>query len=189
MKNLSIAFVALGFLFLTACGSTGDAGKTVAETVAEAPMAEKVPTIVGVAAGNTNFTTLVAAVKAAGLVDVLSGEGPFTVFAPVNDAFAKLPAGTVEGLLKPESKDALVGILTYHVVAGEFKAADVLAAIEKNNGSFTIPTVQKGTLTATLEGGKVMLTDENGNKSTVVTTDVAASNGVIHAIDSVVLPK
>lgn len=145
--------------------------------------------IVGVAAANENFTTLVAAVKAAELVEVLSGEGPFTVFAPVNAAFEKLPEGTVGNLLKPENKETLTAILTYHVVAGEFKATDVLAAIEKNDGSFTVPTVQGGKLIASLNDGKVVLTDEKGNTSTVVMTDVDATNGIIHAIDTVVMPK
>jgi len=146
------------------------------------------PTIVGVAVGNENFSTLVAAVKAAGLVETLNGEGPFTVFAPTNDAFGKLPEGTVAGLLKPESKDALTAVLTYHVVAGEFKAADVVKAIQSNGGTFTITTVQGADLTATLDGDKVVLTDAKGGKSTVVLTDVPASNGVIHAIDTVVMP-
>ncbi len=147
------------------------------------------PTIVGVAAGNENFSTLVAAVKAADLVSVLSSEGPFTVFAPTNDAFAKLPEGTIPTLLKPESKETLSAVLTYHVVKGKFLAADVLAAIKKNDGSFTIPTVQGGKLVATTKGGNVILTDEAGNFSTIIMTDIAASNGVIHAIDSVVMPK
>lgn len=146
-------------------------------------------TIVGVAAGNENFTTLVAAVKAAELVNVLNGEGPFTVFAPTNSAFDKLPEGTVATLLKPENKQYLTSILTYHVVAGEFKAEAVVAAIQKNNGSFVIPTVQGNKLTASLKDGKVILTDTKGNTSTVILTDVAASNGVIHAIDSVVMPE
>lgn len=146
-------------------------------------------TIVGVAAGNENFSTLVAAVKAADLVSVLNGEGPFTVFAPTNSAFDKLPDGTVANLLKPENKQLLTSILTYHVVAGEFKAEAVLAAIQKNNGSFIIPTVQGNKLTASLRDGKVILTDAKGNTSTVIITDVAASNGVIHAIDSVVTPE
>ena len=146
-------------------------------------------TIVSVAAANENFTTLVAAVKAAGLVETLNSEGPFTVFAPVNDAFAKLPAGTVETLLKPENKATLTAILTYHVVAGEFKAADVVKAIKANNGAFKITTVQGGTLTASLSGANVILTDTKGNKSTVVIADVDASNGIIHAIDSVVMPE
>lgn len=147
------------------------------------------PTIVGVAAGNENFTTLVAAVKAADLVATLNSAGPFTVFAPVNAAFEKLPEGTVASLLKPESKATLTAVLTYHVVAGKFLAADVLAAIKENNGSFTIATVQGGALIASLKDGKVVLTDEKGGMSTVVLTDVAASNGVIHAIDTVVMPK
>jgi uncharacterized surface protein with fasciclin (FAS1) repeats len=147
------------------------------------------PNIVGVAAGNDAFTTLVAAVKAAGLVDTLSSEGPFTVFAPTNDAFAKLPEGTVEGLLKPESKDALTGVLTYHVVAGKYEAAAVMDAISKNDGKFTVDTVQGGQIHLSVEDGKVILTDANSGKSTVVIADVAASNGVIHAIDSVVMPK
>ena len=125
-------------------------------------------TIVGVAASNANFTTLVAAVKAAGLVDVLNSDGPFTVFAPVNDAFAKLPEGTVATLLKPENKSLLTAILTYPVVAGKFKAADVLKAIKDNGGKFVITTVQGGKLTASLKGGKVILTDVKGNASTIV---------------------
>jgi uncharacterized surface protein with fasciclin (FAS1) repeats len=147
------------------------------------------PNIVGVAAGNDAFTTLVAAVQAAGLVDTLSSEGPFTVFAPTNDAFAKLPEGTVDGLLKPESKDALTGVLTYHVVAGKYEAAAVMDAISKNDGKFTVDTVQGGKIHLSVEEGKVILTDENAGKSTVVIADVAASNGVIHAIDTVVMPK
>ena len=147
------------------------------------------PTIVEVASANENFTTLVAAVKAANLVETLNSEGPFTVFAPINDAFGKLPNGAVDNLLKPQSKEALTSLLTYHVVAGEFKAVAVIDAITSNNGSFVIETVNGGNLTATLENGKVILTDANGNKSTVVIADVAASNGVIHAIDTVLMPK
>ncbi len=146
-------------------------------------------TIVGVAAGNENFTTLVAAVKAADLVETLNSEGPFTVFAPVNSAFDALPTGTVDNLLKPESKDALTGILTYHVVAGNYMAADVMNAIKGNNGAFTVKTVQGDSITLSLSGDKVMLKDANGNMATVIMTDVAASNGVIHAIDTVVMPK
>lgn len=146
-------------------------------------------TIVGVAASNSNFTTLVAAVKAAGLLDVLNGNGPFTVFAPVNSAFNKLPKGTVGTLLKPENKKLLTAILTYHVVAGKFKANDVIKAIQSNGGKFTVKTVQGGTLTASLSNGKVILTDAKGGTSTVIITDVKASNGVVHAIDSVVMPK
>ena len=146
-------------------------------------------TIVGVAASNENFTTLVAAVKAADLVDTLNSDGPFTVFAPTNDAFAKLPAGTVESLLKPESKTVLTGILTYHVVSGKFDAASVINAVTENGGNFVVNTVQGGKITISLNDGKVMLTDENGSTSTVVMADVEASNGIIHAIDTVVMPK
>jgi uncharacterized surface protein with fasciclin (FAS1) repeats len=144
--------------------------------------------IVGVAASNENFSTLVAAVKAADLVGTLDASGPFTVFAPTNDAFAKLPEGTVEGLLKAENRDALTAILTYHVVAGEVKAADVLKAIEDNDGHYAITTVNGEKLTAHLKDGKVMLKDAKGNHSTIIMTDIEASNGVIHAIDTVVMP-
>ena len=144
--------------------------------------------IVGVAAGNENFSTLVAAVKAADLVGTLNSEGPFTVFAPTNEAFAKLPEGTVENLLKPENKALLSSVLTYHVVAGKFMAADVLKAIADNNGKFVITTVNGEELTAYTKKGKVMLKDAKGNTSTIILTDVEASNGIIHAIDSVVMP-
>ncbi|WP_396192170.1 fasciclin domain-containing protein [Flavobacterium sp.] len=146
-------------------------------------------TIVDVAAGNPDFSTLVAAVKAAGLAETLSGEGPFTVFAPTNAAFEKLPAGTVDGLLKPESLEKLKGLLTYHVVAGKFDAAAVTDAITKGNGKYTVTTVQGGKIDLSLKDGKVILTDANGATSTVAIADVAASNGVIHAIDTVVMPK
>ncbi|MAO11166.1 MAG: beta-Ig-H3/fasciclin [Flavobacteriaceae bacterium] len=145
-------------------------------------------TIVEIASGNENFTTLVAAVKAAELVETLNGKGPFTVFAPVNDAFAKLPDGTVASLLKPENKETLTTILTYHVVSGKFMAKDVVKAINNNKGTFKIPTVQGGFITASLSGENVILTDAKGNKSTIIMTDVGASNGVIHAIDTVVMP-
>ena len=146
------------------------------------------PTIVGVAAGNENFSTLVAAVKAADLVGTLNSEDPFTVFAPTNEAFAKLPAGTVESLLKAENKATLSSVLTYHVVAGKFMAADVVKAIKDNKGKFVITTVNGEKLTAHIMDGKVMLQDAKGNSSTIILTDVAASNGVIHAIDTVVMP-
>jgi uncharacterized surface protein with fasciclin (FAS1) repeats len=145
--------------------------------------------VVDVAISSKAHTTLVAAVKAAGLVETLKGKGPFTVFAPVNEAFAKLPAGTVESLLKPESKSALVGILTYHVVAGSLDAKAVLAAIKNGAGKATLTTVAGGKLTASVVDGKVVLTDENGGKATVTTADLKGSNGIIHVIDSVVLPK
>lgn len=145
--------------------------------------------IVDIAASDDNFSTLVVAVKTAGLVETLKGDGPFTVFAPTNTAFAKLPAGTVESLLKPESKKALSKILTYHVVSGEFNAKDIIAAINSSGGSYTVETVSGDRLTATLTNGTVLLTDENGGISAVTQTDLNTSNGVIHVIDSVVLPN
>lgn len=152
-------------------------------------VAAQAQTIVDIAAGSKAHTTLVAAVKAAGLVDALNGKGPLTVFAPVNDAFGKLPAGTVEGLLKPENKGQLTAVLTYHVVAGNLDAKAVLAAIEAGKGKAVLTTLQGSQLTATVENGKVVLTDANGGKAVVVATDLKASNGVIHVIDTVVLPK
>jgi uncharacterized surface protein with fasciclin (FAS1) repeats len=141
------------------------------------------------AVNSKDHTTLVAAVKAAGLVETLSGAGPFTVFAPTNAAFAKLPKGTVDGLLKPESKDALTGVLTYHVVAGRISAADVVAAIKKGGGKFVAKTVAGGDLTFSLKGKKVQITDTNGGKAYVTIADVNQSNGVIHVVDAVLLPK
>jgi uncharacterized surface protein with fasciclin (FAS1) repeats len=145
--------------------------------------------IVDIAVGSDVHTTLVAAVKAADLVATLKGDGPFTVFAPVNDAFAKLPAGTVDFLLKAENKATLAKILTYHVVAGTLDATAVLAAIKKGNGSVSLTTVSGGILKASLENGKVKLTDEKGGSAFVTVTDLKGSNGVIHVIDSVVMPK
>lgn len=145
--------------------------------------------IVDVAAGSPAHTTLVAAVKAAGLVETLKGAGPFTVFAPTNDAFGKLPAGTVETLLKPEAKGALTGILTYHVVAGKLDAKAVAAAIKAGGGKAELTTVAGGKLTASVENGKVKITDAKGNSAYVTAADLNASNGVIHVIDSVLLPK
>lgn len=144
--------------------------------------------IVGVASSNEVFSTLVAAVGAADLVGTLQGEGPFTVFAPTNDAFEKLPEGTVESLLKPENKGDLTGILTYHVVAGKFMAADVVKAIQANDNAFVVKTVNGASLTLSLQDGAVVLTDANGQTSRVSMPDVKASNGVIHVIDTVVLP-
>jgi uncharacterized surface protein with fasciclin (FAS1) repeats len=196
LKTLSVfAFAALLF---ASCANTKkentmttDSESTVVEESQEMAMSdtEVQPNIVEVAVGNENFSTLVAAVKAAGLVETLSGNGPFTVFAPTNDAFGKLPEGTVENLLKPENKSTLTGILTYHVVSGNYGASAVIDAINKNNGKFTVNTVNGGPITLSLKDGKVMLTDANGGMSTVIMADVAASNGVIHAIDSVVMPK
>ena len=145
--------------------------------------------IVEIAAGSEAHTTLVAAVKAAGLVETLKSAGPFTVFAPVNAAFGKLPSGTVESLLKPENKATLVKILTYHVVAGNLDAKAVVDAIKTGKGKAVLKTVSGNILTATIEHGKVKLTDEKGGVAYVTTADLKGSNGIIHVIDTVVLPK
>jgi uncharacterized surface protein with fasciclin (FAS1) repeats len=168
IKNLLLAFVAV-----IASTITVNAQKT----------------IVDVAVGSKDHTTLVAAVKAADLVATLQSAGPFTVFAPTNAAFAKLPAGTVEYLLKAENKATLAKILTYHVIAGSFNATAVVKAIKDGGGSVTLKTVSGGNLVASIKEGKVILTDEKGATSTVVATDLAANNGLIHVVDAVVLPK
>lgn len=145
--------------------------------------------VVDIAVGSTDHTTLVAAVKAADLVATLKSEGPFTVFAPTNAAFDKLPEGTVASLLKPENKAQLAKILTYHVVSGNLDAAAVLDAIKKGDGKVALTTVSGGILTASLDMGKVKLTDEAGNSAFVTAADLKGTNGVIHVIDAVVLPR
>jgi uncharacterized surface protein with fasciclin (FAS1) repeats len=145
--------------------------------------------IIDNAVNSKDHTTLVAAVKAAGLVDTLKSAGPFTVFAPTNAAFAALPAGTVDTLLKPENKGMLTGILTYHVVAGKWDAAAISKMIADGKGMASIKTVAGGTLTAKAMGGKVMVMDEKGGAATVTIADVYQSNGVIHVVDKVLLPK
>jgi len=146
-------------------------------------------TLVDIAVGSKEHTTLVAAVTAASLVETLQGKGPFTVFAPVNAAFTKLPEGTVTTLLKAENKATLTKVLTYHVVAGNLDAAAVVKAITDGGGKVEVTTVSGGKLMVSLKDGKVILTDENGGVATVLVTDLKADNGVIHVIDSVVLPK
>jgi len=144
--------------------------------------------IVQTAMGTGMHNTLVTAVKAAGLVETLSGPGPFTVFAPTDAAFAKLPDGTVATLVKPENKGTLTAILTYHAVAGKVTAGDLVKLINANGGKATITTVQGGTLTAMIEGGNVVITDAKGGKTTVVKADVMTSNGVVHVTDGVFMP-
>jgi uncharacterized surface protein with fasciclin (FAS1) repeats len=157
-------------------------------TVGGAPMyANK--NIIENAVNSQDHTTLVAAVKAAGLVETLSGAGPFTVFAPTNEAFAKLPAGTVDTLLIPANKDKLVAVLTYHVIPGKLAAADVVAAIKAGGGKAEVKTVNGAVLTFTQEGNDVIVTDTSGNKAKVTIADVNQSNGVIHVIDAVLVPK
>ena len=146
-------------------------------------------TIVENAVNSPIHTTLVAAVKAAGLVDTLNSPGPFTVFAPTNDAFAKLPAGTVDTLLKPENKATLTKILTYHVVPGKLSTKDIIDGIKAGGGKYEMTTVEGGKLTATMKGKKIMLTDEKGGMATITTANVYQSNGVIDVIDTVLMPS
>jgi uncharacterized surface protein with fasciclin (FAS1) repeats len=176
---------------LMAVALTFSAATVLAQKDPEVGGAAMFPTknIVENAVNSQDHTTLVAAVKAAGLVDTLEGPGPFTVFAPTNEAFAKLPAGTVDTLLKPENKDQLVKILTYHVVAGKVGSKDLIKLIKKGGGKAALKTVSGGTLTASLQGGKVLLTDEKRGMATVTIADVYQSNGVIHVVDAVLLPN
>jgi uncharacterized surface protein with fasciclin (FAS1) repeats len=146
-------------------------------------------TIVENAINSPVHKTLVAAVKAAGLVDTLNSPGPFTVFAPTDAAFAKLPAGTVDNLVKPENKATLTKILTYHVVAGRLSAKDIADGIKAGGGKYEMTTVEGGKLTAWMKGSKIMLTDEKGGMATVTTANVFQSNGVIHVIDTVLMPN
>ncbi len=181
MKNfkiLSLVTLSAVTFFFVGCGNAAKEApaEPVVEEVVEAP-AEVPNTVVDIAVGSADHTTLVAAVTAAGLVETLSGAGPFTIFAPTNAAFAALPAGTVDKLLLPESKDALTGILTYHVVSGNVKAADL------TDGQ-VVKTLNGQDLTVSIKDGVVMI---NGSK--VVTADLAGTNGVVHVIESVLMPK
>ena len=177
---------------LVATSALGGVGLAIAQEktvmVGGAPMYPS-KTIVENAVNSKDHTTLVAAVKAAGLVDTLSGKGPFTVFAPTNAAFAKLPAGTVDTLVKPENKATLTKILTYHVVAGKMSAADLTKAIKDGGGKATLKTVEGESLTAMPAGGGIEITDAKGGKSKVTIADVDQSNGVIHVVDTVLMPK
>jgi uncharacterized surface protein with fasciclin (FAS1) repeats len=174
MKKTIIAIAAASVLLLSACGSDGSTSDTTVAAADETEMTTEVGTIVEVAIGNENFSTLVTAITAAGLGDALSGEGPFTVFAPTNEAFEALPAGLLEKLLLPENKEVLTKILTYHVVEGKVMAADVAAG--------DVETLEGSTFTIATEGGVMV------NTANVTTTDVPASNGVIHIIDAVLVP-
>lgn len=194
MKKIFLVMATAG-LMLTSCAEGTktetvevEANDTIAAVVVEAEVPTQ-QTIVGVAVGNENFSTLVTAVKAAGLVETLNSAGPFTVFAPTNDAFGKLPEGTVGTLVKPENKATLTDILTYHVVAGKYMAGDVVKAIEANNGSFETNTVMGEKITLMMDGSNVVIKDAKGGTSVIILTDVAASNGVIHAIDTVIMPE
>jgi uncharacterized surface protein with fasciclin (FAS1) repeats len=185
--KFSFASLALVALLGTVSIQSASAQKVKTVMVGGAPM---YPTknIVENAVNSKDHTTLVAAVKAAGLVETLQGPGPFTVFAPTNEAFAALPAGTVETLVKPENKETLTKILTYHVVAGKMTSADLMKAIKAGNGTATLKTVSGGTLTAMMKGKTIELKDEKGGISTVTIADVIQSNGVIHVVNKVLMP-
>lgn len=186
MKNLRIFTVLSLFLFI---GSVAIGQNDMSQTKMVGG-AEMYPSknIVENAVNSKDHTTLVAAVKAAELVEVLKSEGPFTVFAPTNSAFEDLPAGTVESLLKEENQKKLQAVLTYHVVAGDYMASDIVRAIKKGNGKASFDTVNGGKVSAMLDGDKVKLSDAAGNVATVTIADVDQSNGVIHVIDTVLLP-
>lgn len=184
-RNLMSTFVLVCSLFASTI-TFAQKEKTV--NVGGAPMYPS-KNIIENAVNSKDHTTLVAAVKAAGLVETLQGKGPFTVFAPTNAAFDKLPKGTVETLLKPENLKTLQTVLTYHVVSGKLNASELMNLIKKGNGKAVLKTVSGGSLTAWMKGKDVYLTDENGNSAKVTIADVNQSNGVIHVIDAVVTPK
>ncbi len=194
MKIIQRTLMMTALFFITAtaftqCSTKKDESKDMANMTATTVEVQAEPDIVDIAVSNDAFSTLVTAVKTAGLVDALKGDGPFTVFAPTNDAFDKLPEGTISTLLAPENQELLSAILTYHVIPGKLDSTAVMEAITSGGGSATVETLQGGSLTASVVDGSVILTDENGSTSKVTTVDVGASNGVIHIIDTVVLPK
>jgi uncharacterized surface protein with fasciclin (FAS1) repeats len=189
MKRITVTAFLLATVAISASAQEGTM-KTKESTVmvGGAPMYPS-KNIVENAVNSKEHTTLVAAVTAAGLVETLQGSGPFTVFAPTNAAFEKLPAGIVDNLLKPENKPALTGVLTYHVVPGKLSAKDLQAWVKKGGGSAELTTVQGGKLWIMEKNGEWWLKDENGGMAKITIADVAQSNGVIHVVDSVVLPK
>ena len=199
MKKLTLTWaVGLSALALSACSGSEDApAPTETEVVQDDAMGADTmvateatgdKTIVALAQGNPNVSTLVTAVTAAGLAETLSGAGPFTVFAPSNDAFAKVDKATLDGLLKPESKDKLAALLKYHVVAGNVKSGDLAKMITDGKGTAAVKTLNGGSLKATMDGDKIVLTDAKGGKSTVTAPDMVASNGTVHVVDTVVMP-
>jgi len=189
-RHVYLAAAALGALFIAAPASAQMMNSKLSEKTVNVGGAPMYPSknIIQNAVNSKDHTTLVAAVKAAGLVDTLSGPGPFTVFAPTNAAFAKLPAGTVDSLLKPEMKPTLTRVLTYHVVAGRWSAGDLMKKIQDGKGTAEPTPVAGGKLWAMVKDGRVVLKDEKGGMSTVTQADVFQSNGVIHVVDTVVMP-
>jgi uncharacterized surface protein with fasciclin (FAS1) repeats len=197
MKKSTLTWaVGLSALALSAC-SGSEPAPTETEVVQDDAMASDTivaseaagdNSIVALAQGNPQVSTLVTAITAAGLGETLSGTGPFTVFAPSNAAFAKLDKATLDGLLKPENKAKLASLLTYHVVAGDVKSGDLAKLISDGKGTATVKTVNGGNLKASMDGNKIVLTDAKGGKSTVTAPDMVASNGTIHLVDTVVMP-
>ena len=209
-KFRTLLLAAAAATLAAACTSTAKTETALAPAATEAPAAEAAPpvaepieasvtvggaqmypskNIVENAVNSADHTTLVTAVVAAGLAQTLASPGPFTVFAPVNDAFSALPAGTVDTLLLPENKATLTKVLTSHVVAGDLKAADLIAPAAANGSTATLTTVSGDTLTFAVQGGAAVVTDESGGKATVTIADVDQSNGVIHVVDKVLLPN
>jgi uncharacterized surface protein with fasciclin (FAS1) repeats len=189
MKSFFLSMLTL-CLLLTGTALTAQCSGSQSETKAVSTQsANSTGDVVDIAISSPDHTTLVAAVKAAGLVETLKSEGPFTVFAPVNSGFEALPEGTVENLLKPENKGQLTSVLTYHVLAGNFASTDVLEAINSSDGAASFTTVQGGTIKAMVKDGKVVLMDENGREAVVTAVDLKGSNGIVHVIDQVVLPQ
>jgi uncharacterized surface protein with fasciclin (FAS1) repeats len=199
MNTAKIALITtLSALSLAACAKETPADPVAADTevvqdetadanmVAQAPVGDQ--TIVGLAQSNPQASTLVSALTAAGLVETLNGAGPFTVFAPTNDAFAKIDKATLDGLMKPESKAKLGEILKYHVVSGNVKSGDIAQLITAGKGTATIKTLNGESLKASMSGDKIVLTDAKGGKSTVTGADMIGSNGTVHAVDTVVMP-
>ena len=188
--NTRTKMTALGMIALSFAFSGNVAAQSMKEKTVMVGGAAMYPTknIIENAVNSKDHTTLVAAVKAAGLVETLQGAGPFTVFAPTNEAFDRLPAGTVDNLLKPENKAKLAGILTYHVVAGRISSKELAMMIKKGNGMATLKTVAGGTLVASMKNDKIIIKDEQGEWGYISIADVNQSNGVIHVIDKVLLP-
>ncbi|WP_068593074.1 fasciclin domain-containing protein [Cochleicola gelatinilyticus] len=203
IKSIVLSLAVVGMLFV----SCDDTKKKEAEAKAEAERMEMEAskkmeeeknmakmefdknTIAAKAMGNPKYSTLVAALKEAGLAETFMKEGEYTVFAPTNDAFAAVPKASMDMLMKPENKAKLQNILKYHVVAGEWNAADVMKAIEDNDNKYTVTTLQGENLTLSVKDGKVMIKDAKGNMSTVADADMDASNGIIHGVDKVLMPK
>jgi len=196
MKKLFIGLASAALVF-TACkenknNTEGDMMERANEEQtmpADNEAMEDGETVADLAMSNDQFSTLVQGVQAADLAETLQSDGPFTVFAPTNQAFSKLPEGKLEELLQPENKTTLTNVLTYHVVAGEYAAADISKAIQENDGEFEITTLEGGKLTASLEGDNVIVTDENNGQATVEQADIKGSNGIIHGVNTVLMPK